>query len=145
MSLQFLADIHRVAGQLAAVLESEKAIGGSAGDLFALAALNEPRPYDVAKLQVRLAVAPSTLSSILNRLEKRGFLRRQTARDRRTSDLVLTLEGAQAAEAAQRFLEALEDRMIAELSYGQAMAFTEVIEVVEKVLKPAAKARVAGA
>jgi len=135
MSLQFVADIHRVATLLTSVLEREKQIGASAGDLFALSALGEPRQYDVAGLQVRLGVAPSTLSSILNRLEKRGLLRRQPGRDRRTSDLVLTPDGHQAAESARTFLESLEDRMVGELSYGQVIAFTEVIEVLEKALR----------
>ncbi len=134
MSLQLIADIHRASGLLTAALEGEKRIASCSSDLFALAALSESISYDVASLQTRLTVAPSTLSSILNRLEKRGLIQRRPARDRRSYDLVLTPEGHTKAEAARQFLEGLEDKMVGELSYGQVIAFTEVLEALEKIL-----------
>ena len=135
MSLQFVADIHRIAGRLAAVVEAAGRNGGSASDVFALATLRENDLCDIATLQNRLAVPPSTLSSILNRLEKGGLMQRRTSvRDRRTFDLVLTPEGRARAEQARNFLEHLEDQMTGQLSYGQVIAFTEVIEALEKTL-----------
>ncbi len=146
MSLQLVSDIQRVAGLLAMVLQAE---GGSA-DVFALAILGEGGSFDIAGLQARLAVPPSTLSSILNRLEKKGLVRRQTStRDRRKFDLVLTREGRIRADTAKSFIEGLEDRMTGALSYGQVIAFTEVVEVLERVLsniklKPAVEAVAVG-
>ena len=135
MSLQFLADIHRVAGRLVAAVEGQGRGAGSATDLFALAILCENEQCDIAALQTRMGVAPSTLSSILNRLEKQGLIQRQTSlRDRRTFDLALTSLGRVQAELARSVLERLEDQMTGQLSYGQVIAFTEVIECLEKTL-----------
>ena len=143
MSLQFIADIHRVAVRLTAVLDGETDIAGSAGELFALAILCEHEQLDIAGLQAKLSVAPSTLSSIVNRLQKNELVQRQTSlRDRRTFDLVLTPPGKEKALAARSFLESLEDRMTGVLSYGQVIAFTEVVEALEKILQaPVRKAK----
>lgn len=140
MSLQFIPDLHRVSGFLGGALSQSSGLGLPPGEIFTLAVLCEKELFDIGALQRRLALPGSTLSSILNRLEKRGLLtRRASLRDRRTFEVVLTDEGHLKAQSARAFLEALEEKMSLHLSYGHVIAFTEVIEAFEKALAPAAR------
>lgn len=136
MALQFLGDFQRVTARMRPAVERIGKRRLAAAEVFALAYLCDLESCDVAQMCRTLGLAPSTLSSLLNRLERRGLLKRTlSSRDRRTFALVLTPEGRSEAERARTGLEMIEQTLIEKVSYGHLMAFTEVIEALDAALQ----------
>jgi DNA-binding MarR family transcriptional regulator len=101
--------------------EVYKSFGLTGPQLWALKTLSRRGPLTTTDLATALAVQPSTLSLLVDRLEKRGFVRRHRPRaDRRFVEIALTTEGAalaaQAPEPAQgRLLHGLRNLSTREL------------------------------
>jgi DNA-binding MarR family transcriptional regulator len=95
--------------------EVRKAFGLTGPQLWALKTLHRHGALPMTDLAIALAVQPSTLSVLIDRLERRGLVRRVRQRgDRRVVDLRLTAGGirlaARAPSAAQgRLLHGLRD------------------------------------
>ena len=91
-----------------------RAYGLTGPQLWALKALQASRRMSMGELAAALAVHQSSASILVNRLEKRGLVRRMRGRlDHRFVDMALTRRGAalaaDAPEAAQgRLLHALQ-------------------------------------
>jgi DNA-binding MarR family transcriptional regulator len=102
--------------------EVRSAYGLTGPQLWALKTLQREGGMPVGRLAQRLAVHQSSLSILLDRLEKRGLVRRVRGRpDRRVVQAQLTPRGratvADAPDAAQgRLLHALSTRSLAELA-----------------------------
>lgn len=94
--------------------EVYKGFGLTGPQLWALKTLSRRGPLATTDLARALAVQPSTLSVLVNRLERRGLVaRRRSREDRRFVELALTPKGAalaaRAPEAAQgRLLHGLQ-------------------------------------
>ena len=74
----------------------------------------------------------STLTSILDRLERRGLIQRiSDPRDRRTFVIRLTRRGRVLARRVTAHLEAFEKRALARLPARDVKAFTSVLEALE--------------
>lgn len=81
--------------------EVYKTFGLTGPQLWALKTLNRRGPLVLTELARALAVQPSTLSVLMDRLEKRGFVRRVRPRaDRRFVEIALTPQGAALAARA---------------------------------------------
>jgi DNA-binding MarR family transcriptional regulator len=77
----------------------------------------------------------STLTSLLDRLESRGWIRRGSdPRSRRQVLVVLTDEGRPVAERVSAALRDLDDRVRAGAGSGDAAAFLRVLSILEEEL-----------
>ncbi len=73
----------------------------STKDSILLSHLDEAEPISAGELARHCGVAASTMSATLQRIEAQGYIKRTSrARDRRTSELLLTSRGAEAMAAA---------------------------------------------
>ena len=103
--------------------------GLTASELLVMqVALQEDEPSTATVLR-RTGLRPSTLSSLLTRLERRGYVRRRRGgRDRRSRLVALTLPGERAARIASSIHLELErklgepKRRLADLEILQAVA-----------------------
>jgi DNA-binding MarR family transcriptional regulator len=99
----------------------------------ALANLTELGALSVSQLSAATGTKPSTLTGVLDRLERRGYLARELdAADRRSFRLVLTEPGSAAAEQVQAAIAALEERALAGLSPAQLAGYHAVITALEE-------------
>ncbi len=84
---------------------------------------NAGGPLQMAQLARRLTQEAQSVTSLVDRLERRGLVRREAhARDRRVINVVLTPEGEQAALALQTALEAALRDSLAPLSESKREA-----------------------
>lgn len=125
---QLEATTHRVVDHLSSEL---RALGLTPGEVNALAHLRAEDPLAVAELQAATGQRPSTLTGVIDRLERRGLvLRAVNARDRRSFVLELTPDGERAAAQVREAFSALESR--ADLDAGDVAAFKRVLEGLER-------------
>ncbi|WP_299283518.1 MarR family transcriptional regulator [uncultured Tateyamaria sp.] len=98
--------------------EHQHVIRFNLSDFTALGMLREQQVVRASELAGTLGIVPTTASSVIARLVKRGLVSRtQSETDRRAYDLSLTPEGAQLANAIHNqdlhnmrlFLSALDD------------------------------------
>ncbi len=124
---QLAAATHRVVDHLSAELRE---LGLTPGEVNALAHLRAEQPLAVAELVAVTGQRPSTLTGVVDRLERRGLARRTVnARDRRSFVLELTPEGAAAARTVEAAFAAVEAR--AGLDEGDVAAFHRVLLALE--------------
>ena len=85
----------------------------SASEINALANLADGRSRTVSELAAAAGSRPSTLTSVLDRLERRGLIRRGPASgDRRAVLIELTSSGRRAAATIRRAVTDLEQRAL---------------------------------
>ncbi len=83
--------------------------------LFVLEA--QPGPISASRLVEQLGLGRTAMTSVVDRLERRGWVRRQPSRrDRRVTDLVLTDSGREIAGTVRPAVQAALDRRFAGLS-----------------------------
>jgi DNA-binding MarR family transcriptional regulator len=130
---QLEAATHRVVDHLSAELRE---LGLTPGEVNALAHLRAEQPLSVADLQSVTGQRPSTLTGVIDRLERRGLARRAVnARDRRSFVLELTAEGERAAEQVREAFSALEERMLARVGERSLAGFLRVLEALDEVAR----------
>ena len=118
--------VHRVLDLLAKEL---KDLGLTQGEVNALAQLDPRRGRTVAELQAATGQRASTLTGIVDRLERRGLVTRGlNSRDRRSFRLTLTPEGRKARERVRRAFRDLDRRALAEVSDRSAKGFFETLD-----------------
>jgi DNA-binding MarR family transcriptional regulator len=102
------------------------------GEGHILALLAESSPATIADLHRGLAHKRSTLTSILDRLARRGLITRKVGRtDRRTFVVGLTPKGRKLARRVSRHLVELEKRVQREVSRRDLTSFARVVLVLE--------------
>src|SRR5262245_2643491 len=118
-----------------AALEDELAdLGLSAGETNTLACFAGARERTVGELVAATAQRPSTLTGILDRLERRDLLeRRPNPADRRSTHIVLTRQGRAHAKRVEGAFGGLEQRIANALPGGSADV-SRVVEAVERAL-----------
>ena len=120
----------RRAHQIAVAVFAEE-VGAHAVTPVQFAILNAlmQRPgVDQVTLAQRVAFDAATIGSVIGRLEKKGWLRRQAAEtDRRRKLLWLTAEGEQAAAALRPVVETVQQRMLAPLSAQEQAQLTALL------------------
>lgn len=101
----------------------------SASELNALANLADGTARTVSQLGSAVGARPSTLTSVLDRLERRGHVtRRQHPQDRRSVVIELTESGRVAADEITRALTELENRLLHGLPRDVVTNFRTVLD-----------------
>ncbi len=111
------------------------ALGLNQAEAHVLAYLAHHSPCTINDLHHSFGHKRSTLTSLLDRLEGRGMLRRTPhPTSRRLVMVHLTDAGRQAGEQVSAALRALEDGACARMGGGDAAAFLRVISTLEEAL-----------
>jgi DNA-binding MarR family transcriptional regulator len=102
----------------------------------ALANLADGRGRTVSELGTAIGTKPTTLTGVLDRLERRGHITRGTlAGDRRSVLIELTASGRPVADAVRRTIGELERRALADLGPEKVAAFHEVLRALTEAAR----------
>lgn len=137
MALDFLSPLHKASRQIALYLESlTREVGVSPLEGHLLTYLNSYAPAPISELIQVFGVKQSTFTSMLDRLEEAGLLRRAINPDDRRSFLIhITDEGRALAEQINSFLEAFEDDVRERVEKRDVEGFHAVTQAVEEVTR----------
>jgi DNA-binding MarR family transcriptional regulator len=125
------ATVHRVLDHLGAELRD---LGLTPGEVNALAQLDAGAPVTVAQLGAATGQRPSTLTGVLDRLERRGLVERSlNPRDRRSFTVALTGPGAEAAGRVRQAFDELERRVARASSRHALDGFHEVLDRLDEL------------
>lgn len=103
-------------------------------EINALANLSDGRERTVSELGAAIGTRPTTLTGVLDRLERRGFLTRNaSATDRRAVVIKLTDTGAATAETVRRAFADLEHRALSPLPRHAVDEFHRVLSAITEV------------
>ena len=130
--LRYLSPIHKSTRQIAGYFERElegTGIAGQEGHL--LSYLRSYAPCPVGELVTVFGLRGSTATSVLDRLEERGFIaRRDNPEDRRSFLLDLTAEGRRLADNVQGFVKRLEAGIQRRISVADEAGFKAVMAAI---------------
>jgi DNA-binding MarR family transcriptional regulator len=105
----------------------------TAAEINALANLADTGTLNVSQLSAETGTKASTLTNVLDRLERRGYLVRELdAADRRSFRLVLTELGGAVAARVRDAVADLENRALGTLSATQIAGFHAVITALQE-------------
>jgi DNA-binding MarR family transcriptional regulator len=105
-----------------------------AADINVLANMADGVGRTVGALATATATRPSTLTSLLDRLTRRGYIMRQSdPADRRSFVVVLTPDGLAAAQRAAEAIAALERQALATVTPAQRAGFYALIDALTEV------------
>lgn len=108
-------------------------LGLTAAEINALANLSGRGALSVSQLSAQTGTKPSTLTNVLDRLERRGYLSREVdAQDRRSFRLALTESGTVAAHRVGTAVADLQSRALADLSADQLAGFHAVMTALQE-------------
>jgi DNA-binding MarR family transcriptional regulator len=123
------ATVHRVLERLAHELAD---LGLTHGEINALAHLTPDHPVTVGELLEATGQRPSTLTGVLDRLERRGHVTRElTPGDRRSFTVALTGSGDAAGRRVRRAFADFDRRALASVSERSAQGFFEVLAALD--------------
>jgi MarR family transcriptional regulator, organic hydroperoxide resistance regulator len=121
------ATVHLLGADLAS-------LGLTGSEINALANLADGQSRSVSELAAAAGARPSTLTSVLDRLERRGYISRGTrAGDRRSVLIQLTPAGSEAAREAAAAIAGLEHRALAGLPGTAVAGFLAVLHALTEV------------
>ena len=101
----------------------------TASEINALANLADGRGRTVSELGAAVGTRPTTLTSVLDRLERRGHIARgPRPGDRRVVMITLTASGAETAATIREAIRALEARALKQLSPQAAAGLRQGLE-----------------
>jgi MarR family transcriptional regulator, organic hydroperoxide resistance regulator len=124
------AAVHRVLDHLASELSD---LGLRQAEVNVLAHLRPGAPRSVGELVAATGQRPSTLTGVLDRLERRRLVRRRVnAADRRSFIIALTASGERTAARVHAAFGALDERVLADLPPSAADGFHRVLDAVER-------------
>jgi DNA-binding MarR family transcriptional regulator len=127
------AAVHRVLDHLAAELSD---LGLRQAEVNVLAQLEPGRPRSVGELAAATGQRPSTLTGVLDRLERRRLVRRRVnPADRRSFTIELTAGGERAAARVHQAFAALDERVLSDLPPSADDGFRQVLAAVERHTK----------
>jgi DNA-binding MarR family transcriptional regulator len=133
MPLQFVHPVHRATHRIGLYLDDLKERGLTQGEAHILALLAHTGRANVSHLHRGLAHKRSTLTSILDRLAKRGLITRAVGEtDRRTFVVRLTEKGRKLARRIRRHLSALERAVVRRVSAADIKGFNKVVAALEQ-------------
>lgn len=133
MPLRLIHPVHRATHRIGLYLDGLRERGLTQGEAHILGLLAHSGRANVAELHRGLAHKRSTLTSILDRLAKRGLITRTVGEtDRRTFIVRLTGKGRKLAQRVQRHLSALERAVVRRVSRANIRGFNKVVETLER-------------
>lgn len=105
-----------------------------ASEINVLASLAGHRPLTVGALATATATRPTTLTSVLDRLARRGYVMREVdPADRRSFLISLTAAGQQAAATVSAAVSELEQAALVSIGPAQRAGFFAVINALSEV------------
>jgi DNA-binding MarR family transcriptional regulator len=108
----------------------------TASEINALANLADRRARSIGELAADTATKPTTLTSVLDRLVRRGYVVRQLdPADRRSFLVSLTADGRQAADAARDAVGDIERAVLAAITSADLTGFHAVTHAIMEVLR----------
>jgi len=137
MPLDFLSPLHKSSRQISVYLETHtRELGVSPIEGHFLSYLRSYSPAPIGELVRVFGIKQSTFTSMLDRLEKAGLIRREmNPGDRRSFLIHITDAGRELAERLNRSLETLEDEIRTHLSPQDMEGFRAVMAAVEEVTR----------
>jgi DNA-binding MarR family transcriptional regulator len=133
MPLRLVHRVHRATHRIGVYLDGLRERGLTQGEAHILGLLAHSHEANVADLHRDLAHKRSTLTSILDRLAKRGLITRVVGEtDRRTFVVGLTAKGRRLAQRVQRHLSALERAVVHRVSARDIKSFNKVVAALEE-------------
>jgi MarR family transcriptional regulator, organic hydroperoxide resistance regulator len=124
------AAVHRVLDHLAAELAD---LGLKQAEINVLAQLSPGQARPVGELVAATGQRPSTLTGVLDRLERKRLVRRRVnAADRRSFTIELTAAGETAAARVHDAFAALDARVRGELPRATTESFHRVLDALER-------------
>ena len=133
MPFRLVHPVHRATHRIGLYLDDLKERGLTQGEAHILALLASSGFANVADLHRGLAHKRSTLTSILDRLAKRGLITRAVGEtDRRTFVVRLTGKGRKLAQRVHRHLTALERAVNRRVSPADINSFNRVVAALEQ-------------
>ncbi|MBU0754733.1 MAG: MarR family transcriptional regulator [Planctomycetes bacterium] len=135
--LQLLSPIHRATRQIDLHLaEKIKAFGVNTAEGHLLTYLLSYAPCVVSELYRVFGLKPSTVTSMLDRLENQPFLERKPhPKDRRSWVITLTPKGKNLALKLRQMIEQLEEDVLKQLKPNQLKGFHAVMDAVAQTTK----------
>lgn len=133
MALRYLSPIHRAVRQIALFLEPKcAALGVSPAEGHLLSYLSSYAPCPIGEILRVFGIRPSTMTSMLERLDQKGLLTREPdPEDRRSVRITLTREGTAVAERINRLVRELEERIGTRVRPRELAGFRSVMGAVE--------------
>ncbi|MFH1068824.1 MAG: MarR family transcriptional regulator [Candidatus Glassbacteria bacterium] len=133
--LRILSPIHKATRQISLYLEKScTELGVSTLEGHALTYLLSYGPCSIGELNRVFGLKRSTMTSLLDRLEKRGLISRDNNPADRRSWVVGTLpEGRRTAEKLRRVLEKFEREVVEGVTRADMESFGRVMESVARV------------
>lgn len=117
--------------------ERLRPLGVNVGEAWFLLALLEDGEERTTALARRLGMTFSTMTQLVDRLERAGWvLRRHDPLDRRAVRLRLSARGRRLALQVSRLLAALERRLSREISHKHRAAFERVLDGILQIIRP---------
>src|SRR5262245_46159733 len=133
MPLRLVHPVHRATHRIGLYLDDLSERGLTQGEAHVLALLADSGRANVAYLHRGLAHKRSTLTSILDRLARRGLVTRAVGEtDRRTFVVRLTTKGRKLAHRIHHHLSALECAVIRRVSATDIDGFDRVVAALEQ-------------
>src|SRR5215510_1509889 len=133
MPLRLVHPVHRATHRIGLYLDDLKERGLTQGEAHVLGLLAHCDRANVADLHRGLAHKRSTLTSILDRLARRGLITRAVGEtDRRTFIVKLTAKGRRLAQRVQRHLSALERAVVRRVNATDIKGFNKVVTALEQ-------------
>jgi DNA-binding MarR family transcriptional regulator len=133
VALHYLSPIHKAVRQIALFLEPKcAALGVSPAEGHLLSYLSSYAPCPVGEVLRVFGIRPSTMTSMLERLDRKGLLTRDPdPDDRRSVRVTLTREGKAVAERIHRLVCDLEERIGTKVRPRELAGFRSVMAAVE--------------
>ena len=137
MALEFLSPLHKASRQISVYLETHtRDLGLSPQEGHVLSYLRSYAPTPIGELVRVFGIKQSTFTSLLDRLEEAGLVRREINREDRRSFLVhISEQGIELAERLNRLLEKLEDDIRSLVSARDVKGFHAVMRAVEEITR----------
>lgn len=135
--LRFLSPLHKATRQIGVWFEQQMRDTGLANqEGHLLSYLRSYAPCPVGDVVAVFGLRGSTATSLLDRLEKLGFItRRMNPDDRRSFLIALTREGEQMADQINRYVKRFEAAMARRVSPEDEQGFQAVVAAVAAVTK----------
>ncbi|HEY2385543.1 MAG TPA: MarR family transcriptional regulator [Candidatus Binatia bacterium] len=132
--LHLVPPLHRATHRVGLHLQALR-LGVSQGEAHVLAHLEAAGPSTISALHTAFAHRRSTLTSILDRLEGAGLVRREVhAGDRRSFLVSLTARGRVQARRIHAALADLEARVARRVRAADLAGFETVVEALQQVV-----------
>lgn len=135
LSRSVLVGLHRATHRSLHALTAALSDAGLTGsEINVLANLADGRARSVRELASETGTRATTLTGVLDRLERRGYLVRELdPADRRSFRITLTKSGATVAGRVSDAVRAIEDKALAGVSSRQLAGFHAVIAAMEEI------------